>query len=156
MGNASEAARIAGYKDAGQEGWRLLQNVGIQEAVEKRLARSLKRLGTDDLIKRLESHVMASVADYIEIKDKCDACGRYAPSFDLESFREDGLGHLLQEMTFNAKTGETRVKIHSVQRAVDILLKVAGAYSQRETDETSLASILAQVLRGEDEEPRTH
>ena len=156
MGNASLSAKLAGYKDAGTEGWRLLQKKEIQVAVEKRMARALKRMGVDDLVKVLEDHASANLASYIEQKDHCEACGRYAPSFNLDALNEDGLGHLLQEIRLNQKTGETTIKFQPVGPAIDKLLKVSGAYKTPEADETSLASILAQALRGSDEEPRTH
>ena len=157
-GNASQAARIAGYSDAGTAGWRLLQIDEIQRAVETRLQKSLKRLGTDDLLKKLEAHVDADIAAYIEQKDYCPECKRYGPSFDLEAFREAGLGHLIQEMTINEKTGDIKVKLHSVQRAIDMLLKVGGAYKiDTSATETSLASIMAEALGGPDpEEEATH
>ena len=156
MGNATLAAKLAGYKDGAQEGWRLLQKKEIQVAVEKRMARALKRMGVDDLVKVLEDHASANLASYIEQKDHCEECGRYAPSFNLDALNADGLGHLLQEIRLNQKTGETTIKFQPVGPAIDKLLKVAGAYKPAVEEETSLASILAQALRGSDEEPRTH
>jgi len=152
QGNASEAARIAGYKDPGQEGWRLLQNVGIQAAVEKRIARALKRLSVDSIVQRLEDHIETDMAAYIEQVDKCEHCGRYAPRFDLDALKEAGLGHLLQEIRLNQKTGEVTIKLQSVQRAADMVLKVAGAYQRDDADgkgDNSLAMALAHALQSE-------
>lgn len=65
-GNASEAARIAGYKDPGNEGWRLRKNAEISAYIEERL--DAEALSPAEILSELSSVARAEWRDLITIK----------------------------------------------------------------------------------------
>ena len=66
--NATEAARVAGYKHPNTQGPRLLVNVRIREAVEERL--KVKALEADEVLQALSEIAAGSMADFTEIDDE--------------------------------------------------------------------------------------
>jgi phage terminase small subunit len=71
-GNASEAARIAGYRHPERQGWRLLKNVAaVQQAIDEATAEA-KRAAVIDRQKRqelLSEIALGNVTDYHVSKD---------------------------------------------------------------------------------------
>lgn len=61
--NASEAARLAGYKDPQQAGYENKTKQDIQEAIQQRLA-DLK-MSADEVLTRLSTHARGSIAPFM-------------------------------------------------------------------------------------------
>lgn len=64
--NATEAARIAGYKDAHNEGWRLKRNADVAAYVRERLAD--QALAADEVLAELSDLAMAEWRDFLDIR----------------------------------------------------------------------------------------
>lgn len=64
-GNATEAARIAGYNHPNTVGPRLLVKVGIQAAIEAKLAQAA--MSADEVLARLSEHASSDMATYLKI-----------------------------------------------------------------------------------------
>src|SRR6185437_10707295 len=80
-GNASEAARQAGYKQPGVEGWRLLKNVAIRARIDAELqARTLNQYEVlDELttVARVEWNVLAKARELGSKVKALELLGKY-------------------------------------------------------------------------------
>jgi phage terminase small subunit len=66
--NATEAARLAGYREPNKQGPRLLVNVGIREQAEKRMAEL--SMPTDAIIARLNQHADADIRQFFKVQER--------------------------------------------------------------------------------------
>jgi phage terminase small subunit len=110
-GNASEAARLAGYASPGAEGCRLLKDAEIQAEVSKRVKEAA--MGADEVLARLADHARVSISDFIELYE--DGTWR----FNLKKAEEAGKLHLIAEMG-KGRQGE-KLKLVDAQSALEKL-----------------------------------
>lgn len=66
-GNASEAARIAGYRNPGQLGHRLVKKSAIRARIDQRLASAA--MPANEVLARLSEQASADLADFVEIDE---------------------------------------------------------------------------------------
>ena len=66
--NATEAARLAGYKNPNKLGPRKLVEVGIQQAIQARL--SELKMSADEVLTRLSDQARGSMADFLRVDDE--------------------------------------------------------------------------------------
>ena len=89
-GNATEAARRAGYKGTDEAlavtGHRTLRNAKVQNAIRNRMAEA--QVASHEVIGTLASHQRGDITDFL------DDDGR----FDLSVIRQRGLGHLIKSI----------------------------------------------------------
>ena len=64
-GNATEAARMAGYKTPGQEGHRLLKNAEISARVQEQVKRAAA--SADDVLAELADIALAPWTEFVEV-----------------------------------------------------------------------------------------
>lgn len=107
-GNASEAARIAGYSLPRQSGSENLSKPDIRAAIEARLEEWA--MPAREVLARLADHARGSIGDFIEI----NADGTWR--IDLEKARKAGKLHLLTELS-TTEHGP-KIKIHDAQAAL--------------------------------------
>jgi phage terminase small subunit len=90
-GNATKAARDAGYKYPNKQGHQNLVKLGISEAVEKRKAEALKRAGitTDEIVGSIAEIALSSLAD-VNPEDEF-----------LRKAKEIGVDHLIKKVKVN-------------------------------------------------------
>jgi phage terminase small subunit len=69
-GNATEAARIAGYSSPDKQGSQLLGKTRIKAAIERRV--SIVALTADEVLARVAAQATADIGDYIDIDDTGD------------------------------------------------------------------------------------
>ena len=156
-GNATEAARIAGFEFPTRQGSRLLTLVDVKTEIDARLGEALKEFSGDDVRRVLIDHALADVGAYIEEIGRCPHCERSDLKFDLAKLKADGKTHLIRRIKTNSKTGDITIDLHDSQAAADKLAKLFGLYRPAVEEEHSLASIMAQALREPDpEEEPTH
>ena len=111
--NATEAARLAGYKHPNKQGPRLLVNVGIQDEIKRRLDE--KAMSADEVLTRLADMARASIEGFLKFPQK----GR-KPALDLKQAQESGLLHLVKKLKYNTR-GQIEVELHDAQAALQLI-----------------------------------
>ena len=117
MKNATEAARIAGYKHPNQSGPALLKKPKIQAAINDVLRAQV--MSRDEVLRRLSSQARGEFADFVHpveqreidpetgeilTHDERNANGRlyFGPVYiDIKAMLEAGKGHLIQKLSIN-------------------------------------------------------
>lgn len=137
--HATEAARHAGYKDAGQSGW---EN---KIRLEKLIAGEFKRkvMSADEALAGLADIARASLLDIAHIEnDLVDVT--------LAAIVKNGKGHLVKEVGWG-QFG-LKVKLHDALKARDLILKVHGSYKDKseDTDNGELEEILKVLSEVDD------
>lgn len=107
--NATAAARHLKYANPDRQGYRLLRNVEIAEAIRQELAD--RAMPADEVLARLAEQARGTMDDFL------DETGQ----IDLERARERGRLHLLKARS-TTKEGE-RIELYSAQTALEILAK---------------------------------
>jgi phage terminase small subunit len=130
-GNATEAARIAGYSDPEQSGWQNKKKVDISAAIEAEL--KLRTLGADEVLERLTQHAQGTLRHFVYLS---------GDNVTVDLGTEDALAHLhlLKKIKTKRKTGgkeddrweeiETEIELHDPQAALVHL----GRYHKLFTD----------------------
>lgn len=98
--NASEAARIAGYKDVGNEGWRLRKNADISAHIED----------------RLNTYSATSAEALIELTDV--AMSEWRDHLTVKTDPRTG------------DTLDVRMDLGSKVKALELILKAHGAFTE--------------------------
>jgi phage terminase small subunit len=119
-GNATEAARLAGYGSPRQAGTRALSNASIREAIDLKLDR--KAMEVDEILARLTQQATVSMADFWRLGDAATL-----PVLDLAKAQKLGLMHLVREMKVT-KDGEVQVKLYDAQKALELLGRYRGLW----------------------------
>lgn len=120
--NSSEAARLAGYTGrANTVGPRLLSNVGIQAAIEKRINEI--SMGASEVLIRLAEHARGDMGDFLDI-------GSMGFSVDLNNAKEKGITRLIKKVKMRTtttlskegvetETNDTEVELYDAQAALE-------------------------------------
>ncbi|OGO11459.1 MAG: hypothetical protein A2Y53_00130 [Chloroflexi bacterium RBG_16_47_49] len=87
--NATEAARIVGFKHPEAQGPRLLLNVIVKSSIKARLDE--KAMSADEVIARLASMARGNMGDFMEV-------GSVSYSLDLVKAEKKGLLHLIHKI----------------------------------------------------------
>lgn len=140
-GNATDAARRAGYAEPDVQGPRLLGNVGIETAINARLDEAA--LKTNEILARLADQATASIDEFLTIgKD-----GDYR--LDLKKARERGKLHLVKSLKPN-KYG-IGIELHDAQAALVHL----GKYRKLFTEKVEHSGSIETVIGYEYHEPES-
>lgn len=135
-GNATEAARIAGYQWPDRLGARLVGKSSIRVAIDARLADSA--LPTSEILARLSDMATGSIEDFITINAK----GGYR--VDFAKAKRLGKLHLIKEIR-PTKEG-VAIKLHDAKAALDQLGKFRGLWdSKGQTDDESVSAFVRAV-----------
>lgn len=111
--NATDAARKAGYSHATTQGPRLLENVGVAEAIASAQAERAERVKVD------QDYVLASIVDTME------RCKQAEPVIDRKGdpvMVETPSGEMVPAYTFNAM---------GVFKGAELLAKHLGMFIER-------------------------
>lgn len=142
-GNATRAARVAGYKHPNKQGSQILVKLGIQSRIQERIEDS--KVQTNEVIGTLVSHMRADLADILP-EDEV-----------LKSAKASGLSHLIKKMKTTerfTKQGERIVthefEMYSAQEAAKQLCAVFGlikmpATNPNDAAREALRAILAET-----------
>jgi hypothetical protein len=143
--NATEAARIAGYKNPNKLGPRELVKVGIKAKIEERLKQAA--MGSDEILARLTQQASANIYDFI----KLDKDGQIA-SFNEDALRERGF--LVRKLTTSwGKTVSLGIEMYDAHAALVDLGKHRGLFAERSlnVDLSQLTTEqLERIANGED------
>jgi phage terminase small subunit len=120
--NATEAARIAGYAEPGQQGYRLLKNVQIAEAVKAAIAE--RAMSADEVLLRLAEHARGSMADFLDVAGE---------GLDLTKAEAAGKLHLVKKFTRTETLhgGSVGVELYDAQAALALLGKHHGLFTEK-------------------------
>lgn len=115
-GNATEAARIAGYAWPEKQGYQQLEKTRIKAAVERRL--NSAALSTSEILARLSDHATATLEDFIEIDDQ----GHW--SIAIVKAKKRGRLHTARKI----KSGEfgPEIEIQNPMEALKVLAQFRG------------------------------
>lgn len=138
-GNATEAARLAGYSDPEQSGWANKKKVEIQEAIAARTAEAA--MPADEVLARLADIARGSLAYFVDITEG----GAWRPN--LKRGEELGKLHLLAELGYTEHG--PKFKIHSPTEA----LTQIGRHHKLFTDKSELTGKDGESLFGYDVVP---
>lgn len=136
-GNASEAARIAGYKLPRQQGYENLTKPDIRAEIDKELA--LRTLSASEVLSRITEHANGTLKHFL--KPQGDEI-----IVDLTSDEADANFHLLKKAKTKRRTGgtdeapwtevEVEIEIHDPQAA----LRDLGRYHKLFTDKMDVTA----------------
>jgi phage terminase small subunit len=165
-GNATEAARLAGYEGDGDAlgvtGHRLLSNARIAEAVAARLKRAKRCLQADEVLELLTEQATATMDDFFDIIEvesalkrpqdpaACDDADspaedlepdeepmrRSHPVMNLQKAKERGKLPLVKKISFN-QFGPT-LELYSAQSALEMLGRYHRLFRDRIVHEFEL------------------
>lgn len=146
--NATEAARLAGYKHPNTQGPRLSQHRKMKDAIEERLAEAAA--SADEVLATLTNHMRGSMGDFL----KFDEGGNF--EVDLNQASDRGQLRLVKkifkhknktvtENGHETETEQVRVELYDAQAAAVQLGRYWGLFTDK-TDLTSGGEVIKPVL----------
>jgi hypothetical protein len=147
-GNATRAAREAGYKHPNKQGAQILVKLGIQERIQARLEDA--KVQTNEVIGTLASHMRADMAEILPDNEV------------LQQAKERGLSHLIKKMKTTeryTKDGERIIthefEMYSAQEAAKQLCAVFGlnklpGVNPNEVAKEAMRAIMSETNLSED------
>lgn len=126
-GNASEAARMAGYAAPVIQGCENLRKPNIRTAIDERLAPLV--LSTNEILHRLSEHARVDVGDFEDLITINEVEGEIRMSIDLKAAKRKGVSRLIKKITPN-RNGVS-IEFHDAQGALDKLARCHGLYKDR-------------------------
>lgn len=132
-GNATQAARMAGYQWPNKVAERLVGKSGIRAAIDARLTSAA--MSANEVLARLSEHASADLGDFINVGPDG------TPSIDLRRAKRAKRTRVLKKLkvktkTFTTDRGESvevqsEIELHSPQFALDKLAQYHGLYAPR-------------------------
>jgi phage terminase small subunit len=129
--NATEAARLAGYKGNAVT----LATVGSENIRKPAIAAVIaERLGelameADEVLVRLSDQARASIEDFIEITPLG------APTLDLKKAQEAGKLHLIKKLNYDADGNLRSIELYDAQSALVQMGRSHGIFLDRVKDD---------------------
>jgi phage terminase small subunit len=144
-GNATEAARLAGFTSPRQSAARLLSKEAIRQAVGAAIEKTA--MEADEIVARLTQQASADMADFWDLSQS-----NVLPRLDLEKAKKAGLTRLIREMKVT-REGEVQVKLYDAQKALELLGRYRGLWDKdsRQTEKR----IIIEYADGVDPGPDT-
>jgi len=130
-GNATEAARKAGYATPMQEGARLLTDPDVRALIDAQVAEA--GLESDEILARLADQASSNAVDLIRcvVDDVVEIGGEKVARqrIDPDEIERRGLGHLIKKITPN-RYGYV-IELYDAQRALELLGRFRGLFADR-------------------------
>lgn len=142
-GNATQAARDAGYSNPDKSGPRLLKNPRIQDAIEDALRQ--KVMSREEALQRLSSQARAEYAEFITAVIDLDTgeITDYA-RIDLHALLKDGKGHLIKAIT-PGRYGQT-IEFYDAQAALVQIGKFYKLFTDKVEETGPVPDAIARAL----------
>lgn len=139
-GNATQAARIAGFEHPNKDGWRARNHPEVKKEIDRRLAENT--MSANEVLYRLRIIASASMADAFEEQD---VGRRRFPALNFQTLFETGLIHAVKSI--KSDMDGTEIKLHDSIAALKLLMQYHGLLKpqEKEQDEDALA-LLRQAL----------
>ena len=155
-GNATEAARIAGYGQPHSAGPRLLANPGIQAAVSRRVEQAA--MSADEVLARLSEFASADIGRFIEVQPDDTI------KINVAKAKQAGRTRVIKKLkvtrkTFTTSRGDeteevtTELELHSPLVALDKLAQHHGLYRELKANEDDIEERLRDAERKAGEAP---
>jgi phage terminase small subunit len=151
-GNATKAARLAGYKHPRQQGSENLSKPDIRSSIDARLAPSerSRKMSADEVVERLSEQGRASLEDFFTLEEVVEGgAKKQAWRLDLKKAQEAGKLHLLHKLGWGPDGPE--IELHGVQGALDKLARIHGLYTEKVKVEGRLDGLAGLFARREKE-----
>jgi hypothetical protein len=116
-GNASDAARRAGYADPGLAGWRLMQNAAIAHAIDQKATEA--GMTADEVLDNLTDIAAFDPSDYL----------RPDGTVDIPKLVAAGRGNMIH--TIEPTANGVKVKLYSRKEALELLGKFRKLFVER-------------------------
>lgn len=148
--NATEAARQAGYSErtAGQIGYENLNKPDIQKVIEQRMTDLA--LSANEVLARLSEMARLDLSPYLIT---VDVDGVPENRVDIQQMIDDGKGHLITELYYDA-SGNQRVKFVDAQTALVHLGRAHGLFTDKVDHSSGGKPIAPQIfLPAVDDDP---
>jgi hypothetical protein len=129
FGDSTSAGRVAGYKPASAS--QVLKSAKVQDAVDYMLQDA--GMTSAEVLARLSSQARASLRDFITwelVQDPITGQDRTLARIDLDKVESAHAWGNVSELTVKPD-GTVRVKLHNVQRALELLGKARGLFIDR-------------------------
>jgi hypothetical protein len=139
-GNATQAARVAGYAEPNKSGWRVRNEPDVKAEIERRLTKSA--MSADEVLWRVSAVARASMADAF----RAQTVHSYSlPILDFTTLFETGLIHAVKTIK-QGKYGP-EIQLQDGVAALKLLMQYHGLLKPNEdnADEDAL-SILRRAL----------
>jgi hypothetical protein len=132
-GNATDAARRAGYSDPNADGPKLPVNPGIRAAIKERFA--AVAMEADECLSRISAQARATLADVTMLEPVFEDKGgltcpwpkratRYLIELDWKKLHDTGLIHQVAEIKWT--NHGPAIKLHDVQGALKVIAQAHG------------------------------
>lgn len=138
--NATEAARIAGYKDPVASGYENRLKPEVKAAIDARL--KAHHLGADEVLARLADHAMGSMADFISIRTNLDT-GYPEPVIDIEKARQAGKLHLIKKIRIDDKG--TAIELYDADAALTLVGKHHELFTEKQKIEGEVSTRITNL-----------
>jgi hypothetical protein len=132
-GNASEAARIAGYPHAKQAGSRLLSNVDVRAKLDQRLASAA--MPANEVLARLTEIASGDLGEYIKVDGR---------DFHVDVRKVKRSGRVVRKI--KATKYGTELELHSPADALKTLARCHGLYKADSQSHADLDAELDDAL----------
>jgi hypothetical protein len=135
--NATEAARLAGYKNPEQSGWENLHNPKIQEYIRDHFLNM--HMTAEEVTARISEVASTLYAAYLRYDE---VTGDLA--VDLRRLLDDGLGHLIKGITY-VRTGQDSatqvVEFFDAYKAKIDMGRIHGLFGAKGDEESPLHTV---------------
>ena len=139
--NATEAARQAGYRgDDGAlavEGARALRNAKVAAAIEKRVQKTKKVIGADEVLEILTAQARGDIGDFAR------------PDGTLMTVieaKKAGVSRLLKRVEMG-ESGATKIELHDAQAASTTLGKYHGLWKEDAPNNDHVQAFVSEAVR---------
>lgn len=135
-GNATQAARIAGYAEPNKAGWRIKNEPDVKNELERRLADSA--MSANEVLFRLSNLAHATMADAF---DRQEVGNSYLPTLNFQTMFDSGLINAVRKIK-KVEFG-TEIQLQDTVAALKLLMQYHGLLKQDES--RTAADILNEV-----------
>lgn len=125
-GNATEAARIAGYAHPNSQAWEALKHPAVQAQLQKRF--DATAMSASEVISRLSEEAAADISDFFDLEGPL-------PELNLKKALDAGRTHLLKSISLTRHG--YKIELHDAQAAKALLGRFHGLFVDRHKHEFS-------------------
>jgi phage terminase small subunit len=126
--NASEAARMAGYKArADMAGPRLMRNDGIRAMIKARMAET--SMQADEALKRLTAQAQLNAATFFNFEIVDDKLVMEGINWEVVKT----YGHLVKKISYS-RQGKVMLEFHDAQKALELIGRAYGLFNDKASD----------------------
>lgn len=135
-GNATDAARRAGYRQPHEQGRRLVRKSTVSTAIDAKLDEA--SLSANEILARLSEIAQGGLSDFIEVDE-----GGY-PRFNFGQAKRRGKLSLLKKFKQDDKS--TQIEAHDPMRALELLGKYRRLWSEKQEEEDGPIRVIVEYV----------